>query len=190
MPTRAPADVDSFDSEVLLQVLSDVKAGDFTARMPLDWTGVAGKVADGLNDVIVANQALGTELGAGQPGRRQAGQAVAARRRSAARPGLVRERRIGQQPDRRPGAPDERDAARDRRGRRRRPEQEGLGRRPRRDARAEEHHQRDGRPAQRLHLRGDPRRPRGRHRGQARPGGRGARSRSAASGRTSPTTST
>ncbi len=30
--------------------------------MPLDWTGVAGKVADGLNDVIIANQALGTEL--------------------------------------------------------------------------------------------------------------------------------
>ena len=43
-------------------VLAQVKAGDFTARMPLDWTGVAGKVADGLNDVIIANQALGAEL--------------------------------------------------------------------------------------------------------------------------------
>ena len=30
--------------------------------MPLDWTGLAGKVADGLNDVILANQSLGTEL--------------------------------------------------------------------------------------------------------------------------------
>ena len=30
--------------------------------MPLEWTGVAGKIADGLNDVIVANQALGAEL--------------------------------------------------------------------------------------------------------------------------------
>ena len=30
--------------------------------MPLDWTGVAGKVADGLNDVIIANQALEAEL--------------------------------------------------------------------------------------------------------------------------------
>ena len=39
-----------------------MREGDFTARMPLDWTGVAGKVADGLNDVIIANQALGAEL--------------------------------------------------------------------------------------------------------------------------------
>jgi signal transduction histidine kinase/HAMP domain-containing protein len=30
--------------------------------MPLDWTGLAGKAADGLNDVIIANQALETEL--------------------------------------------------------------------------------------------------------------------------------
>ena len=30
--------------------------------MPLEWTGVAGKVADGFNDVIIANQALGAEL--------------------------------------------------------------------------------------------------------------------------------
>ena len=43
-------------------MLSQVKAGDFTARMPVHWTGVAGKIADGLNDIIGANQALGTEL--------------------------------------------------------------------------------------------------------------------------------
>jgi signal transduction histidine kinase/HAMP domain-containing protein/ActR/RegA family two-component response regulator len=30
--------------------------------MPLEWTGVAGKIADGLNDVIIANQALEAEL--------------------------------------------------------------------------------------------------------------------------------
>ncbi|HYP47382.1 MAG TPA: ATP-binding protein [Thermoleophilaceae bacterium] len=53
---------DAIDPKVLLSVLAQVKEGDFTARMPLDWTGVAGKVADGFNDVIVANQALGTEL--------------------------------------------------------------------------------------------------------------------------------
>jgi len=58
------ADVgDHIDTQVLLSVLAKVKSGDFTARMPLDWTGVAGKIADGLNDVIIANQALGTELG-------------------------------------------------------------------------------------------------------------------------------
>jgi signal transduction histidine kinase/HAMP domain-containing protein len=53
---------DTLDPKVLLGVLAQVKAGDFTARMPLEWTGLAGKVADGLNDVIIANQALGAEL--------------------------------------------------------------------------------------------------------------------------------
>ena len=58
-----PAAVEeTFDPEVLLGVLSDVKAGDFTARMPVHWTGVGGKVADRLNEIIGANQALGTEL--------------------------------------------------------------------------------------------------------------------------------
>ena len=52
-----------------------------------------------------------------------------------------------------------------------------------RDPRAEEHHQHDGGPAQLVRLRGDPRRPRGRHRGQARRPGRGARA-SPAPGRT------
>jgi signal transduction histidine kinase/HAMP domain-containing protein len=50
------------DPAVLLNVLAQVRGGDFTARMPLEWTGVAGKVADALNDVIIANQAVETEL--------------------------------------------------------------------------------------------------------------------------------
>jgi signal transduction histidine kinase/HAMP domain-containing protein/ActR/RegA family two-component response regulator len=56
------AGVDVLDPTVLLNVLAQVKAGDFSARMPLEWTGVAGKVADDFNDLIIANQALGTEL--------------------------------------------------------------------------------------------------------------------------------
>jgi signal transduction histidine kinase/DNA-binding response OmpR family regulator/HAMP domain-containing protein len=53
---------DDVDARVLLSVLAQVKSGDFTARMPLEWTGMAGKVADGLNDVIIANQVLEAEL--------------------------------------------------------------------------------------------------------------------------------
>jgi signal transduction histidine kinase/HAMP domain-containing protein len=53
---------DSLDEAVLLSVLSDVRSGDFDVRMPLDWTGVPGKIADRLNEVIAANQALGAEL--------------------------------------------------------------------------------------------------------------------------------
>ena len=52
----------TFDAKVLLGVLAQVKLGDFTARVPLEWTGVAGKVADNLNEVIIANQALEAEL--------------------------------------------------------------------------------------------------------------------------------
>src|SRR6202165_3177013 len=62
MSDAAVAVAEPVDAKVLLSVLAQVKGGDFTARMPLAWTGVAGKVADGLNEVIIANQALGTEL--------------------------------------------------------------------------------------------------------------------------------
>src|SRR5579862_4020391 len=43
---------DAIDLKVLLGVLAQLREGDFTARMPLDWTGMAGKIADGVNDVI------------------------------------------------------------------------------------------------------------------------------------------
>jgi signal transduction histidine kinase/HAMP domain-containing protein/ActR/RegA family two-component response regulator len=62
MSESAVALADTVDAKVLLSVLARVKEGDFTARMPPEWTGVAGKVADGLNDVIIANEALATEL--------------------------------------------------------------------------------------------------------------------------------
>ena len=39
-----------------------MKQGDFSVRMPLDLTGIAGKVADTLNEVIELNQRLASEL--------------------------------------------------------------------------------------------------------------------------------
>jgi signal transduction histidine kinase/HAMP domain-containing protein/ActR/RegA family two-component response regulator len=62
MLTSTPPDLTTFDPEVMLQVLSQVKDGDFSARMPLHWLGVEGKIADRLNEIIRANQVLGTEL--------------------------------------------------------------------------------------------------------------------------------
>ncbi len=62
MPASPVPATDCVDGKVLLSVLAQVKGGDFTARMPLEWTGVAGKVADSLNEVIISNQALETEL--------------------------------------------------------------------------------------------------------------------------------
>ncbi len=65
----------------------------------------------------------------------------------------------------------------------RRPVEEDHRRRQGRGARAQEHHQHHGRSAEQLRGRGHPRRPRGRHRGQAGRPGRRQRA-SAASGRT------
>ena len=62
MTDRTPLPSDGLDVHILLNVLAQIKQGDYSARMPLDWTGVAGKVADGFNDVIIANQELGIEL--------------------------------------------------------------------------------------------------------------------------------
>jgi signal transduction histidine kinase/HAMP domain-containing protein len=62
VPNQAVAVADVVDAKVLLSVLAQVKGGDFSARMPLDWTGVAGKIADDFNVLIIANEALGTEL--------------------------------------------------------------------------------------------------------------------------------
>src|SRR5436309_15064327 len=46
------ADGDRLDTKALLQVLSSVKKGDFSARLPNVWTGIDGKIADTLNDII------------------------------------------------------------------------------------------------------------------------------------------
>ncbi len=62
MGDQQPGTADRLDEAMLLSVLSDVRSGDFSVRMPLEWTGVPGKIADMLNDVITANQTLGEEL--------------------------------------------------------------------------------------------------------------------------------
>src|SRR5919204_940863 len=61
MATTAKASA-GLDHGVLLNVLTEFKRGNFDARMPVDWDGVAGKVADTLNEILEANQRLGTEL--------------------------------------------------------------------------------------------------------------------------------
>jgi HAMP domain-containing protein/CheY-like chemotaxis protein/signal transduction histidine kinase len=57
-----PAEADILDTRQLLSVLLSLKKGDFGARMPLDQTGMAGKIADALNDVVDLNLKLRAEL--------------------------------------------------------------------------------------------------------------------------------
>ena len=53
---------DQLDSKQLLAALTAFKRGDFSAQLPDDWTGIAGKVADTFNDVIRLNERLTQEL--------------------------------------------------------------------------------------------------------------------------------
>ena len=53
---------EELDLRLLLQTLMALKKGDFTARMPSDWTGVAGKIADTLNDIIETKEKIVTSV--------------------------------------------------------------------------------------------------------------------------------
>ncbi len=55
-------DTGSCDNKQLLAALVAFKRGDFSVRLPDDWTGVAGKIADTFNDVITTNQRMTQEL--------------------------------------------------------------------------------------------------------------------------------
>jgi HAMP domain-containing protein/CheY-like chemotaxis protein len=50
------------EMELLLQALQTVLNGDFSVRLPVVWTGVPGKVADTLNEIVAANQQMAREL--------------------------------------------------------------------------------------------------------------------------------
>src|SRR4029078_13310975 len=50
------------DTRQLLTALAAFKRGDFSVRLPEDWTGLAGKIADTFNDVIATNQRMTQEL--------------------------------------------------------------------------------------------------------------------------------
>src|SRR5882724_5197281 len=53
---------DQLDRKQLLAALMAFKRGDFSARLPDDWTGVSGKIADTFNEAIRINQQLIQEL--------------------------------------------------------------------------------------------------------------------------------
>src|SRR5207237_3091453 len=51
-----------FELKQLLNALSAFKRGGFSVRLPADWTGLAGKVADTFNEVIAINERMSREL--------------------------------------------------------------------------------------------------------------------------------
>jgi HAMP domain-containing protein/CheY-like chemotaxis protein/signal transduction histidine kinase len=49
---------EQIDAKLLLATLMALKKGDFSVRMPSDWTGMAGKIADTLNDIIETKEKM------------------------------------------------------------------------------------------------------------------------------------
>jgi hypothetical protein len=50
------------DTATLLHALIALRKGSSSARLPVDWTGAAGKVADTFNEVIDLNERMAKEL--------------------------------------------------------------------------------------------------------------------------------
>jgi HAMP domain-containing protein len=62
-PTNgSEAKIKGIDERKLLRALLAFKRGDFSVRLPDDWTGLAGKIADTFNEVIAINQRMTHEL--------------------------------------------------------------------------------------------------------------------------------
>ncbi|MGC2236079.1 MAG: HAMP domain-containing protein [Pyrinomonadaceae bacterium] len=61
--TNGHAKTDYLEPKMLLSVLTAVKKGDFTSRMPTDQTGMTGKICDAINEIIEKNEMLTSELG-------------------------------------------------------------------------------------------------------------------------------
>ena len=53
---------DALDTSTLLKTLIAFKDGDFSVRLPVDQTGVAGKIADTLNEIFKLNERMASEF--------------------------------------------------------------------------------------------------------------------------------
>src|ERR1700728_2048460 len=53
---------DALDTSTLLKTLIAFKDGDFSVRLPVDQTGIAGKIADTLNDIFKLNERMASEF--------------------------------------------------------------------------------------------------------------------------------
>src|SRR5690349_5608624 len=61
-PTNGDTPGASPHLHALLHGLQAVAAGDFSVRLPGDWVGLEGKIADTFNDIVAANQHMAREL--------------------------------------------------------------------------------------------------------------------------------
>ncbi|HEU4428645.1 MAG TPA: HAMP domain-containing protein, partial [Myxococcota bacterium] len=50
------------DLRQLLRALESVRDGDFSVRLPVEWTGLLGRVADRFNEIVAFNEEMANEL--------------------------------------------------------------------------------------------------------------------------------
>ncbi len=62
IPTKDAGFSDELDNHELLKILSEVRQGNFSVRMPVDKIGLSGKICDTFNEIISLNEALVEEL--------------------------------------------------------------------------------------------------------------------------------
>src|SRR6266403_6082532 len=62
MAIPPPSSIDEVDSASLLKALKAFQRGDFSVRLPMNWPGMAGKIADTFNDIAEMNEHLASEL--------------------------------------------------------------------------------------------------------------------------------
>ncbi len=74
------------DLRMLLAALRAVRDGDFSVRLPGDWTGLGGKIADTFNEIVTSNSSISAELA-------RVGEAVG--KKGGTRQRIVAERRSG-----------------------------------------------------------------------------------------------
>jgi HAMP domain-containing protein/CheY-like chemotaxis protein/signal transduction histidine kinase len=70
---------------VILESLNTMKNGDFSVRLPVGWTGLAGRIADNFNEIVATNERMALEL-------KRVGQAVGKEGRTRERIRLERRR--------------------------------------------------------------------------------------------------
>ncbi|HUJ47754.1 MAG TPA: HAMP domain-containing protein, partial [Rhizomicrobium sp.] len=61
-PVAPPVDLGPVNLQELLAALQAVRSGDFSARLPGDQVGIAGKIADAFNDIVSTNQRMAEQL--------------------------------------------------------------------------------------------------------------------------------
>src|SRR5436190_2071534 len=57
-----PANTGQIDLRAVLRALQLVRDGDFSARLPGDWSGLGGKIADTFNEMVSGNARMESDL--------------------------------------------------------------------------------------------------------------------------------